>query len=83
VNGSQRPERRPDDGHALSVERVIGAPYEDAFSLSTTVDITIEAVPDGHRLRLVKYGFPTAATRDDFAGAWPDVLGELAGRVSS
>jgi hypothetical protein len=56
---------------------------EDAPGLSTTVDITIEAVPDGHRLRLVQQGFPTAATRDDFAGAWPDVLGELAGRVSS
>jgi hypothetical protein len=58
------------------------ATYEDAPGLSTTVEITIEAVPDGYRLRLVQQGFPTTATRDDFAGAWPDVLGELAGRVS-
>ena len=84
------------DGPAFREERVITAlerphrlaydmtaVYEDAPGLSTIVDITIEAVLDGHRLRLVQQGFPTAATRDDFAGAWHDVLGELAGRVSS
>ena len=57
--------------------------YSDAPSFSTTVEVTIEAVPDGHRVRLVQQGFPTMETRDDFAGAWPDVLGELACRVSS
>jgi hypothetical protein len=30
----------------------------------------------------VQRGFPTAASRDEFAGAWPDVLTELARRVS-
>jgi uncharacterized protein YndB with AHSA1/START domain len=83
------------DGPAFHEERVITtlerpgrlaydmtATYEDAPGLSTTVEIAIEAAPDGHRLRLVQQGFPTAATRDDFAGAWPDVLGELADRLS-
>lgn len=59
------------------------AVYEDAPGLSAAVEVTIEAGPDGHRLRLVQQGFPTAATRDDFAGAWPDVPGELPGRLSS
>lgn len=59
------------------------AVYSDAPSFSTTVEVTIEAVPDGRRVRLVQQGFPTIKTRDDFAGAWPDVLGELARRVSS
>jgi uncharacterized protein YndB with AHSA1/START domain len=59
------------------------AVYSDAPSFSTTVEVTIEAVPHGHRVRLVQQGFPTTKTRDDFAGAWPDVLGELARRVSS
>jgi len=84
------------DGPAFREERVITAlerprrlaydmtaEYEDAPGFSTTVEVTIEAGPDGHRLRLVQQGFPTAATRDVFAGAWPDVLAELAGRVSS
>jgi hypothetical protein len=54
-----------------------------APGFSTTVQVTIEAVPGGHRVRLVQQGFPTIKARDDFAGAWPDVLGELARRVSS
>jgi uncharacterized protein YndB with AHSA1/START domain len=58
------------------------AVYEDASTFSTTVEVTVEAVPEGHRIRLVQQGFPTADARDDFAGAWPDVLAELAGRVS-
>ena len=48
----------------------------------TTVEVVIEAVPDGHRVSLVQQGFPTMEARDDFAGAWPDVLDELARRVS-
>jgi uncharacterized protein YndB with AHSA1/START domain len=84
------------DGPAFHEERVITAlerprrlaydmtaEYQDAPGFSTTVELTIEAVPAGHRLRLVQQGFPTAGTRDDFAGAWPDVLSELAGRVTS
>jgi uncharacterized protein YndB with AHSA1/START domain len=58
------------------------AVYEDAPTFSTTVEVTVEAVPDGQRIRLAQRGFPTAGTRDDFAGAWPDVLAELAHRVS-
>jgi hypothetical protein len=66
------------DGHGLGVERIIDAP-----GFSTTVEVTIEAGPDGHRLRLVQQGFPTVQARDDFAAAWPDVLGEVARRVMS
>ena len=35
------------------------AVYSDAPSFSTTVEVTIEAVPHGHRVRLVQQGFPT------------------------
>jgi uncharacterized protein YndB with AHSA1/START domain len=83
------------DGPAFREERVITAierpdrlaydmtaVYQDAPGFSTTVEITIEAAPDGHRIRLVQRGFPTTEARDDFAGAWPDVLAQLAGRVS-
>jgi hypothetical protein len=58
------------------------AVYEHAPRFSTTVEVTIEAVPNGYRICLVQLGFPTKDTRDDFAGAWPDVLGELSRRVS-
>ena len=58
------------------------AVYADAPGFSTTVEVTIEAGPDGHRIRLVQQGFPTTQARNEFAGAWPDVLAELAGRVS-
>ena len=46
------------------------------------MELTIETVNDGNRVRLVQQGFPTTQTRDDFAGAWPDVFDELARRVS-
>jgi uncharacterized protein YndB with AHSA1/START domain len=59
------------------------AVYADAPGFATTVEVTIAAVPEGHRIRLAQRGFPTAETRDDFAGAWPDVLDELARRVLS
>jgi len=82
-------------GPAFREERVISAVerpgrlaydmtavYEDAPGFSTTVEVTIEATPDGHRIRLVQQGFPTTEARDEFAGAWPDVLAQLAGRVA-
>jgi uncharacterized protein YndB with AHSA1/START domain len=56
--------------------------YDNAPSFSTTVEVTIGAVPGGHRIRLVQQGFPTMESCDDFAGAWPDVLAELDRRVS-
>jgi uncharacterized protein YndB with AHSA1/START domain len=75
------------DGPAFREERVITAVerpgrlaygmtavYENAPGFSTTVEVTIQAAPDGHRVRLVQQGFPTMEARDDFAGAWPDVL---------
>ena len=84
------------DGPAFREERVITsverphrlaydmtAVYEDAPGFSTTVEVVIEAVPDGHRVSLMQQGFPTMEACDDFAGAWPDVLDELARRVSS
>ncbi|WP_166427029.1 SRPBCC family protein [Nonomuraea mesophila] len=82
------------DGPAFREERVITAVerphrlaydmtaiYEDAPRFATTVEITIGTASDGQRIRLVQQGFPTAEIRDDFAGAWPDVLGELARRL--
>ncbi|MFG2248090.1 SRPBCC domain-containing protein [Spirillospora sp. NPDC048823] len=83
------------DGPAFSEERVItalecphrlaydmAAVFDDEAGFDTTVEVTIEAAEDGHRIRLMQRGFPTAATRDEFAAAWPDVLGELARRLS-
>jgi hypothetical protein len=67
MNGDQRSVSGQHDGHALSVERVIDAPAEAMFD----------------SIRLVQSGFPATGTRDDFAGAWPDVLAELARRVSA
>jgi uncharacterized protein YndB with AHSA1/START domain len=55
--------------------------YADSPSFTTSVDVTIDEVPGGHRIRLVQEGFPTQRARDDFAGAWPDVLAELDRRV--
>jgi uncharacterized protein YndB with AHSA1/START domain len=82
------------DGPAFREERVITAVerpyrlaydmtaiYDNAAAFSTTVEVTIEAVAEGHRVRLAQQGFPTTEARDDFAAAWPDVLGELARRV--
>jgi uncharacterized protein YndB with AHSA1/START domain len=84
------------DGPAFREERLITAVerphrlaydmtavYADAPGFSTTVEVTIRAVPDGHRVRLVQQGFPTVQARDDFAAAWPDVLSEVARRVVS
>ncbi|MGH3152868.1 MAG: SRPBCC family protein [Streptosporangiaceae bacterium] len=84
------------NGPAFREERVItaverprrlaydmAAIYEDAPGFSATVEVTIEAVPGGHRIRLVQSGFPSTDVRDDFAAAWPDVLAELARRVSA
>lgn len=61
----------------------VRAVYQDAPGFVTTVVVTVEPAPDGHRLRLVQQGFPTAGARDEFAGAWPDVLAEIARRVES
>jgi uncharacterized protein YndB with AHSA1/START domain len=84
------------DGPAFREERLITAverPHRLAYDMTavyagapgfaTTVEVTIQAVPDGYRVRLVQQGFPTVQTRDDFAGAWPDVLGEVARMVGS
>ena len=83
------------DGPAFREERVITAlqrpcrlaydvtvVYQAAPGFSTTVEVTIQAAPGGHRVRLAQRGFPTIRARDDFAAAWPDVLDELARRVS-
>ena len=70
----ERPRRRAYDVRAV----VAGAP-----DVATHVELTIDAVPDGQRVRLVQRGFPTTRLRDEFAGAWPGVLDELAARVSA
>lgn len=56
---------------------------EGSPSFSTSTEITVTGASDGHRIRLVQRGFPTTAVRDEFAGAWPEVLAELARRVSA
>ena len=43
--------------HRLAYDMI--AVYSDAPSFSSTVEVTIEAVPHGHRVRLVQQGFPT------------------------
>ena len=49
----------------------------------TTVLMTFQAQGDQTRVRLTQSGFPDAATRDDFAAAWPDVLSEVARRLAA
>ena len=84
------------DGPAFREERVLTAVerphrlaydmtavYENGPVFATAVELTIETVTGGNRVRLVQQGFPATQVRDDFAGAWPDVLDELARRVSS
>ena len=84
------------DGPAFREERVIAAVerpyrlaydttavYDDAPGFATKVEVTVGAAADGHRIRLEQRGFPTVQDRDDFAGAWPDVLAEVARRVMS
>ena len=83
------------DGPAFREERVITAVerpyrlaydttavYDDAPGFATAVEVTVEAAAGGHRIRLEQRGFPTVQARDDFAGAWPDVLAEVARRVT-
>ena len=83
------------DGPAFREERVLTAverPYRIAYDMravydgapgfATAVEVTIENAPAGQRIRLAQRGFPTAQSRDEFAGAWPDVLAELDRRVS-
>ncbi len=84
------------DGPAFREERVLTtverpsrlsydmrAIYDGAAGFGTSVEVTIDAAPGGQRLRLVQRGFPTVESRDEFAGAWPDVLAEVARRVTS
>lgn len=66
--------------HRLAYDTTVVTADEPRFD--ATVEVTISPVPDGHRIRLVQKGFPTAETRDEFAGAWPDVLDELARRTT-
>jgi uncharacterized protein YndB with AHSA1/START domain len=55
----------------------------DAPEFDTQVAIVIEPSDDSRTfLSLTQSGFPDAASRDDFAGAWPDVLALLAGRIA-
>ena len=57
--------------------------YPDAPVFATSVEVTIAPAAGGQRVRLTQQGFPTEEARDEFAGAWPQVLGELASRVSA
>lgn len=92
--GRWRVEFQAPGGPAFREERVITAlerPGRLAYDMrafypgdkgfATKVEVTIAPAPGGQRIRLEQRGFPTEEARDDFAGAWPDVLRELAGRV--
>jgi uncharacterized protein YndB with AHSA1/START domain len=57
--------------------------YSDAPVFATSVEVTIAPAASGQRVRLTQRGFPTAEARDEFAGAWPQVLSELASRMSA
>ena len=102
MNSSQRSAVGPHDGHALSVEWIIGAPAETIFDAFIAMydsqrppwvrTLPASAPPWISRSRPFRTGTgsawcsrasPRPPTRDDFAGAWPDVLAELAGRLSS
>lgn len=53
----------------------------DSPTYDTATEVTITPASGGHRIRLVRRGFPTTGTRDEFADAWPSVLEELDRRV--
>ena len=83
-NGPFREERvitAVDRPHRLAYDTTVVS--DDAADFDVMVEITVTAVDGGHRIRLVQQGFPTTDRRDEFAGAWPDVLGELAHRVTT
>jgi uncharacterized protein YndB with AHSA1/START domain len=61
----------------------MSATFEDQPGFDTAVEVTIEPAAGGQRVRLEQHGFPTTETRDVFAGAWPDVLGEVDRRVTA
>lgn len=84
------------DGPAFREERVLTvvdrpeclaydmtAVYDEQPAFETSVRVTVTAVPGGQELRLVQRGFPTDSVRDQFAAAWPDVLAEIARRLSA
>lgn len=50
-------------------------------SFDTTVDIAIDEQDGGSRMSLTQQGFPRSELRDEFAGAWPDVLALVAARL--
>lgn len=60
---------------------MIAIPEDDRPSFDTQVAVAFETDGVRTRVRLAQRGFPTAATRDEFASAWPDVLDLLARRV--
>jgi len=64
----------------LGYTATVAADGQPAFQ--TTVLMTFQAQGDQTRVRLTQSGFPDAATRDDFAAAWPDVLTEVARRLT-
>jgi uncharacterized protein YndB with AHSA1/START domain len=52
----------------------------DTFRVSARFEFTADG--DGTRLAFRQTGFPTEATRDEFAGAWPAVFAQLAERIT-
>jgi uncharacterized protein YndB with AHSA1/START domain len=66
--------------HALAYDlRVV--PADGGREFTAHVAIAFERAGDATLVRLEERGFPDAETRDDFAGAWPDVLALLEQRA--
>jgi uncharacterized protein YndB with AHSA1/START domain len=65
----------------LGYTATVAADGQPAFQ--TTVLMTFQAQGDQTRVRLTQSGFPDAATREEFAAAWPDVLSGVARRLAA
>jgi uncharacterized protein YndB with AHSA1/START domain len=59
--------------------RIMSSDPEATFA--TKVLLSLERQDAVTRVVLIQRGFPNARTRDDFAAAWPDVLGLLERRI--
>jgi uncharacterized protein YndB with AHSA1/START domain len=74
-------------------ERVItevDRPHRLAYTMTAIppgfcTSVTLSFGQEGRRTRvsLTQRGFPDAATRDDFAGAWPEVLAQVRDRAEA
>jgi uncharacterized protein YndB with AHSA1/START domain len=55
----------------------------DGSSIDTGMEVTFQDEDGGTRLTIIQRGFPTAETRDEFAGGWVSILDQLRRVVTS